>query len=117
MGIADELRQLPSVDALLRQPDVAALAGPLPRSVVVELVRAELERARAVARAGSRLASDPGALVAGILERARRFGQPSLRRVINATGVVLHTNLGRAPLSPAAAAAQAPPAARVNKPP
>jgi L-seryl-tRNA(Ser) seleniumtransferase len=107
MGIADELRQLPSVDALLRQPDVAALAGPLPRSLVVELVRSELEHARAVMRAGSRPAGDPGTLVAGVLERARRLGQPSLRRVINATGVVLHTNLGRAPLSPAAAAAMA----------
>ena len=107
MATRTAFRRLPSVDALLRHPDVAALAGPLPRAVVVELARAELERARAGVRAGGALDSDLGALAAGILERARRLGRPSLRRVVNATGVVLHTNLGRAPVSKAAVEAMA----------
>jgi L-seryl-tRNA(Ser) seleniumtransferase len=107
MGTAAALRQLPSVDALLRHPDIAALAGPLPRSLVVGLVRAEVERTRAEVRAGRPSAGTAGALIAGILAGAQRLGQLSLRRVINATGVVLHTNLGRAPLSPEAGAAMA----------
>src|ERR671930_2723275 len=104
---AGTLRRLPSVDALLRHPDVAALAGPLPRPLVVELVRAELDQARARLRAGRTGADGTGALVAGILERAAGVGRVSLRRVINAAGVVLHTNLGRAPLSAAAVQAMA----------
>ncbi len=97
------LRQLPSVDVLLRQPDLAALAGPLPRTLVVELVRGVLDEARAALQGGEAGAlTEVGALVARVLERAAALGRPSLRRVINATGVVLHTNLGRAPLSAAA---------------
>jgi len=96
-------RHLPSVDVLLRQPDLAALAGPLPRSLVAELIRGVLDEARAALRAGEPGATtDLGRLVARVLERAAALGRPSLRRVINATGVVLHTNLGRAPLSAAA---------------
>jgi L-seryl-tRNA(Ser) seleniumtransferase len=102
MATASVLRQLPSVDAVLRQPDVAALCGPLPRELVVELVRAELERARRQLRAGEVPPDGLGAIVSAVLRRAGSVLQPTLRRVINATGVVLHTNLGRAPLSAAA---------------
>ncbi|HEY7294372.1 MAG TPA: L-seryl-tRNA(Sec) selenium transferase, partial [Dehalococcoidia bacterium] len=96
------MRDLPSVDAVLRQPDVAALAGPLPRDLVAELVRAELGEARASLRSGGGNSPALGALVDSVLRRAAAVRRPSLRRVINATGVVLHTNLGRAPLSAAA---------------
>lgn len=112
MNPALDLRRLPSVDALLHQLDVAALAGTLPREVLVELVRAELEQARTQLRAGRATADAgmaatveaglTGALVSGILGRARALRRLPLRPVINATGVVLHTNLGRAPLSAAA---------------
>ncbi len=100
------LRHLPSVDTVLRQPDVAALAGALARDVVVELVRVEIDRARREMLAdnpanGSRV----GDVVAAVLRAAAALRRPALRRVINATGVVLHTNLGRAPLSRAALAA------------
>ena len=80
-----ELRNLPSVDELARGID-----DPL----AVEAARAVLERARGEIRAGQ----EPGDLPARLrteLDGARR---PSLRRVVNATGVVVHTNLGRAPL-------------------
>jgi L-seryl-tRNA(Ser) seleniumtransferase len=110
-----DLRRIPSVDAVLRQPDVAALAGPLPRAVVAGLVRDELAAARRRLRlreggppdAAAGAVPELGALAAGVLRRAARLGRPALRRVINATGVVLHTNLGRAPLSAAAGQAMA----------
>ena len=59
-----------------------------------------LERARDEIRAGG----EPGALVEGVLEELGRARRPSLRRVLNATGVLVHTNLGRAPLAEAALA-------------
>jgi len=100
------LRQLPSVDALLRQPDIAGLLGTLSRDVVVELARASLDAARGALLNGG-LALETGADIHGyvtaqVLRSAAQLRRPSLRRVINATGVVLHTNLGRAPLSEAA---------------
>ena len=106
MGPPADFRQLPSVDAVLRQPDVAALAGTLPRGLIAELVRAEVAARRTALRNALRTGGGDelgaGSLVAGVLHRAEQVRQPSLRRVINATGVVLHTNLGRAPLSAAA---------------
>lgn len=114
------LRRLPSVDALLRHHDVAALTGPLPRDLVVELIRQEIDTLRTALRGGIMGATDPGGpaapsedtdllgmAVSRIVAAAERLSRPSLRRVINATGVVLHTNLGRAPLSQSAARAMA----------
>jgi L-seryl-tRNA(Ser) seleniumtransferase len=85
------LRDLPSVDELARDE---RLAGE-PAAVAVEAARAALARAREEIRAGH----DPGDLgerAARELEAARR---PRLRRALNATGVIVHTNLGRAPLA------------------
>ncbi|MQL52053.1 L-seryl-tRNA(Sec) selenium transferase [Desulfofundulus thermobenzoicus] len=101
------LRQLPSVDEILRAPRTAELLEEYPRPLVVEAVREGLDRWRRAILNNEisgeirreeilpRLAADIGRLVH---HRARR----NLRRVINATGVVLHTNLGRAVLSPSA---------------
>jgi L-seryl-tRNA(Ser) seleniumtransferase len=80
-----ELRDLPSVDELARRSD-----DPL----AVEAARVVIGRARALIRAGGE-PGDLGALLRVELEAARR---PALRRVLNATGVIVHTNLGRAPL-------------------
>jgi len=103
------VRQLPSVDALLRQPDIAGLLGALSRDVVVELARASLDAVRDALLKGG-LAPEIGTdlrghVTARVLRAAGQLRRPSMRRVINATGVVLHTNLGRAPLSDAARAA------------
>jgi L-seryl-tRNA(Ser) seleniumtransferase len=88
----DPRRNLPSVDHLLREPPVAALLDAAPRSVVVAAVRDALDAAR------RRRAGPPDDWAEEIRERlALRTGR-SLRPVLNATGVVLHTNLGRAPL-------------------
>jgi len=101
---AAALRALPSVDAVLRHPDVAGLSGTLDRAALAELVRTEVSRVRrAVARDQVDAESNfLGVVVGGVLRAAGELRRPSLRRVINATGVVLHTNLGRAPLSGAA---------------
>jgi L-seryl-tRNA(Ser) seleniumtransferase len=86
-----ELRDLPSVDELARECD-----DPL----AVDAARVVLERARKEIRAGA----EPGDLAARLREELRAARTPSLRRVLNATGVVVHTNLGRAPLAEAALA-------------
>jgi L-seryl-tRNA(Ser) seleniumtransferase len=92
---ANPLRQLPSVDALLREAAGEALVERYGRLPVVTALRAELAAARA---SGAARASDQ--LLAGAA--ARLASPPSLRRVLNATGVIVHTNLGRAPLADAA---------------
>ena len=80
------LRDLPSVDELCRSVD-----DPL----AVDAARAVLTRAREEIRAGA----DPGDLGERLREELRAVRAPSLRRVLNATGVIVHTNLGRAPLA------------------
>jgi L-seryl-tRNA(Ser) seleniumtransferase len=87
------LRALPSVQRLAVELDEDAGAE------AVAAARAAIERARAVLRANAAAAVDPLSAARELLERGRR---PSPRRVINATGVIVHTNLGRAPLAAAA---------------
>jgi L-seryl-tRNA(Ser) seleniumtransferase len=91
-----KLRDLPSVDELLRDE---RLAGE-PHDLAVEAARSALARAREEIAAGN----DPEPLVDTVLEELGRARSPSLRRVLNATGVLVHTNLGRAPLAEAALA-------------
>ena len=91
-----KLRDLPSVDELLRDE---RLAGE-PHDLAVEAARSALARAREEIAAGN----DPEPLVDAVLEELGRARSPSLRRVLNATGVLVHTNLGRAPLAEAALA-------------
>lgn len=86
----DTLRQLPSVDEVVR--DLSGLG--CPRELLVRLVRREIDAARAALRATGAAADVRQA----VTERVAGLRAPSLKRVINATGVVLHTNLGRAPL-------------------
>lgn len=92
--MTDPRRRLPSVERLLRDPGVTALLRETPRAVVVAAARSAVADARA---AGA--AEPSGGWARAIAERVRLALQPSLRAVINASGVVLHTNLGRAPLA------------------
>ncbi len=86
-----KLRDLPSVDELLRDE---RLAGEQ-RELVVVAARTVLDRAREEIRAGG----DPGPIVDAVQRELAAARRPALRRVLNATGVLVHTNLGRAPLA------------------
>src|SRR5216110_2552389 len=98
--MTDPRRQLPSIDTLLAGPGVAALLSAHPRALVVKAARLAVEAARA-----SGGAMPPEGWDAAVRAAALRLATPSLAPVINATGVVLHTNLGRAPLAGVAIAA------------
>jgi L-seryl-tRNA(Ser) seleniumtransferase len=100
----DQLRLLPSVDELLQDHTLREFEQRYGHTIVVDAVRAALDEARADIRAGSE-APMPALLLDDIGERILRATRPTLVRVINATGVILHTNLGRAPLSEDARAA------------
>ena len=92
---------LPSVDRVLRLAVVAPLLGEHGRSAVVDAVRAVLDGHRARAdRAGPPPADDT--IVSEVGAWLKDRAAPALRRVLNLTGTVLHTNLGRASLSEAA---------------
>src|SRR5260221_13449714 len=95
-------RDLPSVDEVLRQPEVMALGSIHGNAVVTDAARAVLSRLREEISSG--LLDSPAlrlaltGLPSAIEAQLRRALGYSLREVINATGVILHTNLGRAPL-------------------
>ncbi len=90
------LQRLPKVDEVLERPLVRTLLQRTPRWAVVEAVRAEIERLRGELRADPHSAVElDEQRLATVIESLL---QPSLDRVLNATGVVLHTGLGRAPL-------------------
>ena len=98
---AELLRQIPSVDELLLQPRLAALSNRVDRGVVVEVARAVLADLRARIAGDSNwsaVALNPGSVEELITAAVERILSRSLQPVINATGVILHTNLGRAPL-------------------
>jgi L-seryl-tRNA(Ser) seleniumtransferase len=91
--MTDRRRELPSVDRLLHQPAIQELFGIAPRGAVVAAVRESVEAAR------TRRAGPPERWEEDVRERLARRAGSSLVPVLNATGVVLHTNLGRAPLA------------------
>jgi L-seryl-tRNA(Ser) seleniumtransferase len=104
--MADErFRALPAVEVLVER---AGAPSGLSRAVLVEAARAVLadERAAFVADPAAEPAA-PEVRVSRVVERARSLARTSQPRVVNATGIILHTNLGRAPLAPAARAAMA----------
>jgi L-seryl-tRNA(Ser) seleniumtransferase len=99
------LRKLPSVDQALQRPEVRALAGRVSASVLTELVRATLDAWRARAKSADDAPSLAQALERGewtrdVVRAVEREERARLARVVNATGVVLHTGLGRAPVHP-----------------
>ena len=91
-------RPLPSVDALLRNDEVLGLIQNFPRSVITSITRDVLTEARLSIKNGGKSQSFDQ-LTAQIVERAKTISQNWPNVVINATGVILHTNLGRSPLS------------------
>src|SRR5579872_6146010 len=97
--IATLLRRIPAVEALLNRGPLQDLARRLGRQQVVNATRAVLEGLRQKVKEDSRTAITLESIEKKILAVAQAAAEPSLRPVINATGVILHTNLGRAPLA------------------
>ena len=93
------LRSLPKVDRLLERADITALAGAHPRTVVTDAIRETLDAIRAEILSGMRdeLAEDD--VATAVVDLVELKSTRSLRRVINATGIVVHTNLGRSRLA------------------
>jgi len=103
---ASELRKLQSTDRLLRAAERAGFSARLGHGRVVEAARQVLDRYREMVLSGAP-APEPAELERTLLARLEEDARGTLRQVINATGVVIHTNLGRAPLSEETAAAMA----------
>ncbi len=96
------LRQIPSVDSLLQDPDLQAQTAGQPRPIVVEAIRTAIEKVRNQILAGATpdtAANDiRQSIVAQARKGARQAAAPFYRRAVNATGIILHTGLGRAVL-------------------
>ena len=104
--VANELRNLPSVDRVLSHERLVKLGETFPHQLLSSLVRKRLEDGRRLIKAGKPSPS-LDKIVESVCAEVTALGQPGLRPVINAAGVILHTNLGRAPLSKAAISAMA----------
>lgn len=100
----NKFRRLPSVDRLMSEDKIRQLLDIYPHELLVDLVRRELEQNRAAIALGTPCTS-ANEIVDSICAQAEALASTGPRRVINATGVILHTNLGRAPLSEEAIAA------------
>jgi L-seryl-tRNA(Ser) seleniumtransferase len=94
-------RDLPAVETLVQLLEHGAGDGELPRALIADAAREEIAAARQAIAAGSG-APTAAELAVGVRRRVLALASPSLRPVINATGVIIQTNLGRAPLSTAA---------------
>ena len=108
------LRSLPAVDALLGDAAGQALCAQYGRAATLEALREALQQSRSDIRSGAGTASSPSALLECATAMLSQRFRPGLRRVINASGVILHTNLGRAPLAEAAVQAMAEVGAHYN---
>ncbi len=95
------LRDLPSIDQILQEPIVASWLTQYGRPLTIEALRASMDEARVNYRNTAQI-PPTNMLLLRAQDRLRDWVTPSLQPVINATGVILHTNLGRAPLSVAA---------------
>ncbi|HAW90557.1 MAG TPA: L-seryl-tRNA(Sec) selenium transferase [Gemmatimonadetes bacterium] len=115
--MSDARRLIPSLERLLESDAFAGILEAHPRGLVVQHLRTELDRVRRELSDRDCSVVEPGALprdvedaqlyAVGVEERLRVSATPSLRSVINGTGVILHTNLGRAPLADSALDAMA----------
>jgi L-seryl-tRNA(Ser) seleniumtransferase len=94
----NRLKNIPKVDTVLRWPGIAEALTRHPRPLVLRALREELDALRESVLRGEEPSTDPQAVSAAILARIALLSSPSLRRVVNGTGIVVNTNLGRSPL-------------------
>ena len=108
------LRSLPSIEELLNDPRLKALEGRIPRRALVQAAREAVDDVRTAVLEGARQAVERNDIATDALLRAAASQRPSLRRVINASGVVIHTNLGRSVMARSAVEAAADAAGRYS---
>lgn len=93
------LRKIPKVDLFLKEPELLEILGNKPVVLLVKAVREVLDEVRRKILSGEEVSVEPADLKEKVKKRLKKLVKPRLFRVINATGVVLHTNLGRAVIS------------------
>lgn len=108
------LRSLPSIEELLNDPRLKALEGRIPRRALVQAAREAVDDVRTAVLEGARQAVERDDIATDALLRAAASQRPSLRRAINASGVVIHTNLGRSVMARSAVDAAADAAGRYS---
>lgn len=113
-SVQADLRRLPGVDTLLQQDGIAHLVDKHGRPLVVEAIRRELDQLRQDMLSEARPLPPLPEIRAGIVQHLEALLKPTLEPVINATGVIIHTNLGRALLSKRARQAMQEAAAAYN---
>ena len=96
----DLLKKLPQVEEVLKRPQLVELAARFPREKLAQSVREAVDAVRQRILAGEEPDESIDAIAARAAQQALSLERPSLRRVINATGVIVHTNLGRSPWRP-----------------
>ena len=96
------LKQLPQVEEVLKNPILRELRDSIPHEFLVSAVRTEVGKLRSAILAGEEPTVDVDGIATRAGETASILMKPSLRRIINATGVVIHTNMGRSVMAPAA---------------
>jgi L-seryl-tRNA(Ser) seleniumtransferase len=97
-AVEKNYRSLPGVDKLLADARIGAYAGVYPHETIVEVIREALAAARRAVGEG-KSGADMESIIRSVTAKLESLDRPALRRVINAAGVIIHTNLGRAPLS------------------
>lgn len=100
-----QLKNLPQIEEVLKQPILASLQDTLPQKQLTEAARAAVDTLRKRILAGESVTIDIADIAQAAYNRTLSLTQPSLRRVINASGVIIHTNLGRSVLAPEAVSA------------
>ena len=101
-ALAPLLKRIPQVQEVLKCECISSLEESLPHSLLSECVRSEITALRASILAGENPEFDTESVAQGARSRTLAFMAPSLRRIINATGVVIHTNMGRSVMCPQA---------------
>ena len=96
------MRTLPQVEETLRHPALEEVRRAVPHAVVVQAVQDAIEQARQAIRSGQLTEADASEIARNAALQATALVKPSLRRVVNASGVIVHTNLGRSVLAPEA---------------
>ncbi|MEO2067890.1 MAG: L-seryl-tRNA(Sec) selenium transferase [Desulfurobacteriaceae bacterium] len=93
------LRKIPKVDLFLKDEELLSTLGDFPKTFLVDAIRTTLEKVRKEILEGKRKDLNLEEIKKEIIKELKKLTKPKLHKVINATGVVLHTNLGRAPIS------------------